>query len=109
MVARRAGSPGVQPKRPTRASVLALAGVWMLVLLSAYGLVWTTHDSRQKVNQLESMRRQAAELHVEWGQYLLEQSAWAAYARIEQLAVQRLDMAIPDPDKIVLVEERRSK
>jgi len=54
---------------------------------------------------LESMRRQAAELQVEWGQYLLEQSAWAAYSRIERLALQDLDMIIPDSGKIVMVEE----
>ena len=109
MAAQRVGSPGTQSKRPTRASVLLFASVWMAVLLSSYGLVWTTHDSRQKINQLESMRRQAADLQVEWGQYLLEQSAWAAYSRIEQLAVQQLGMTIPDPKMIVLVKERRSQ
>ncbi len=85
--------------------MFALAGVWLAVLLSAYGVVWATHDSRQKINQLESMRHEAADLQVEWGQYLLEQSAWAAYSRIEGLAVQQLGMAIPDSQKIILVKE----
>ncbi len=90
---------------PTRAAVLGLVTLWLGVLLSAYAVVWTTHDSRQKINGLESLRRQAADLQVEWGQYLLEQSAWAAYSRIERLALQDLDMIIPDSEKIVMVKE----
>lgn len=96
---------GAVSQAPTRAAVLMLVTLWLGVLLSAYGVVWTTHDSRQKVNGLESMRRQAAGLQVEWGQYLLEQSAWAAYSRIERLAMQDLDMIIPDSEKIVMVKE----
>jgi cell division protein FtsL len=90
---------------PTRAAVFGLASLWMAVLISAYGLVWTTHDSRQKINRLELMRHAAADLQVEWGQYLLEQSAWAAYSRIEGVAVQQLGMVIPDSQKIILVKE----
>ena len=90
---------------PSRGAVLVLAMLWLGVLSSAYGVVWTTHDSRQKLNTLESLRRQAAGLQVEWGQYLLEQSAWAAYSRIERLAMQELDMVIPDSGQIIMVKE----
>jgi len=96
---------GAVSSAPTRGAVLGLITLWLGVLLSAYGVVWTTHDSRKKIHSLESMRRQAADLQVEWGQYLLEQSAWAAYSRIERLALQDLDMIIPDSEKIVMVKE----
>ena len=84
---------------------LLLLVLWALVLISAMAVVRTTHESRAQLNQLEVMRREAAQLHVQWGQYLLEQSAWSAYGRIEQQATEKLQMTLPKGDKLVMVSK----
>lgn len=79
--------------------------LWSLVLISAMAVVRTTHEARSQLNQLEVMRREAAQLHVQWGQYLLEQSAWSAYGRIEQQASEKLKMIVPRGDQLVVVSK----
>ncbi len=79
--------------------------LWLLVLISAMAVVRTTHEARTQLNQLEVMRREAAQLHVQWGQYLLEQSAWSAYGRIEQQASEKLNMRVPRGDQLVVVSK----
>ena len=78
--------------------------LWVAVLASALSVVRVAHESRQKLNQLEVLRREASELHVQWGQYLLEQSAWSAYGRIEQQAVDELGMVQPEGDQLVVLQ-----
>lgn len=79
--------------------------LWTLVLVSALAVVRTTHEARSQVNQLEVLRREAAQLHVQWGQYLLEQSAWSAYGRIEQEATEKLHMMVPRGEQLVMVTQ----
>jgi cell division protein FtsL len=42
-------------------------------------------------------------LQVQWGQYLLERSTWAAYSRVEQVAVSELNMKAPVSTEIVMI------
>ncbi len=79
--------------------------LWLLVLISAMAVVRSTHEARTQLNQLEVMRREAAQLHVQWGQYLLEQSAWSAYGRIEKQATEQLDMVIPRGEQLIVVSK----
>ncbi|MCD9459598.1 cell division protein FtsL [Marinibactrum halimedae] len=89
-----------------RYGLLALASlVWVGMLVSALTVVSTTHRSRLLLNELETSRRHNAELQVMWGQYLLERSTWAAYSRVEKLATEELDMALPSNDSIVIVSK----
>jgi cell division protein FtsL len=90
-----------QPLAPF--ALLAVACLWLLVIASALGVVATTQVVRRDVNQLEVLRREAAQLQVQWGQYLLEQSTWAAYGRVETAAVSELNMMAPTPEEIVIV------
>ena len=80
-----------------------LAVAWLVMLLSAFAVINSTHISRQKVNELEVLRRESERLQAQWGQYLLEESAWAAYSRIESVAKQKLKMKTPDPSDSVMV------
>lgn len=84
----------------------AILGVlWLAVMMSGIGVVYSTHLSRQLFSELEAKRRIASDLHVEWGQYLLEQSTWAAYSRVEKIAAERLNMQAPAHEKIVIVRQ----
>lgn len=84
-------------------ALLALTCLWLLVVASALGVVASTQEVRRDVNQLETLRREAAQLQVEWGQYLLEQSTWAAYSRVEGIATQELNMLAPTSERVVMV------
>lgn len=89
---------------PTDTRVLLMTVVlWLLVVGSALGVVASTHEVRKQVNGLEVLRREAAQLQVEWGQYLLEQSTWAAYSRVEAIAAQKLEMIPATAEQIVMV------
>lgn len=86
---------------------LILFGVlWFLIMGSGLGVIYSTHLSRQLFNELESKRRVTSELHVEWGQYLLEQSTWASYTRVERIAAERLNMKHPAPENMVVIRRR---
>ncbi len=82
---------------------LLVGGLWLAVVVSALAVVNVTQHSRKLVNELEVLRREQASLEVTGGQYLLEQSAWSAYSRIENLAETKLKMKVPAANDVVLV------
>lgn len=84
-------------------AIFFIACLWVGVVSSALAVVASTQQVRKDVNQLETLRREASQLQVEWGQYLLEQSTWAAYSRIETIATQELNMLAPTPEKVIMV------
>ncbi len=83
--------------------LLLLMALWLSTIVSALSVVYVTHDTRLKYHQLETLRRQENNLQVAWSQYLLEESAWAAYSRTEQIAKKHLAMLPPATDHIVIV------
>lgn len=91
------------PKRIAPWALLLVACLWISVVVSALAVISSTHQVRRDVNQLETLRREASHLQVEWGQYLLEESTWAAYSRIEGIANKELNMIAPTTEHIVMV------
>lgn len=91
------------PKRLSPWALLLVACLWILVVVSALVVVSLTQHVRRDVNQLETLRREASHLQVEWGQYLLEESTWAAYSRTEAIASQELNMIAPTTERVVMV------
>jgi len=74
------------------------------VLIAALATVSSNHRARKLVIEYERESKRMQALDVEWGQLQLEQGTWAAHARVEQIARQRLGMHPPRPDSIVAVE-----
>lgn len=99
----------VHKKPLSPAVLLALAVLWLAVIASALAVVASTQVVRRDVNELETLRREAAQLQVQWGQYLLEQSTWAAYGRVEAAAVSELNMMAPTPEEIVMITGDEAK
>ncbi len=91
------------PKRIAPWALLLMACLWVSVIASALAVVASTQQVRRDVNQLETLRREASHLQVEWGQYLLEESTWAAYSRIENIANKELNMIAPTTEHVVMV------
>ena len=82
--------------------VLVLGAVSVLAVVSAVGVIYSVHTSRKMVNELQSLQRAAEQAQVEWGQLLLEKSAWGSYANVEQTARGKLDMYVPSVQEIVV-------
>ncbi len=83
--------------------MLFFLALWVLSLVSALGVVYTTYESRRAVQEIEELRREAIGLRVSTGKYLLEKSALGAYPRIETIAHEKLNMFTPISEKTVLV------
>lgn len=81
-----------------------VAGLWLGVLVSAIGVTYSSHQCRQLYSELAALRSAENRLQVEWGQFLLEQSSWAALGRVERIAVDKLSMRVPETSEIVVVQ-----
>ena len=76
---------------------------WMLCLVSAVVVVTVSFECRMLSDQLMQLRVHEQRLQVEWGRLLLEESALAAHARLEDIAQIELGMRRPRPDEIRVV------
>ncbi len=100
---------GKKTQRKQQVSVLGnllFLGLWFGAFGSAVGVVYSAFKARQSTHQLEMLRKESNTLQVRSGQYLLEKSTWAAYARVEDIAVNKLKMQVPDSSKTVLVKRQ---
>lgn len=82
----------------------SMALLWGVLLVSAVGVVWTRHETRSLFIQLQGLHVERDQLDIEWGQYKIEQSAWATHGRVEQTARDGLKMVIPRPEEVQLVK-----
>lgn len=80
--------------------VLALS---LAVLLSAMAIVYVKNHERSLFSDLQTAQQNAAQLQVEWGQLLLEQSTLVTPARVQKIAQERLGMVIPSQKDIVII------
>lgn len=83
--------------------IIFLMLLWLAAVGSALGVVYSTYSVRQTTIQLEALRKEANQLQVRTGQFLLEQSSRAEYSRIESEARKKLNMINPDPSNTILV------
>tara|TARA_B100000767_G_scaffold226968_1_gene216769 strand:- start:1871 stop:2200 length:330 start_codon:yes stop_codon:yes gene_type:complete len=84
-----------------------LLGFLLLVLLvmSAQSVVFSTFQARGHINYLHQLEKERNAMQVEWGQLLLEQSAWASHSRVETLVTEQLSMSIPDAQHVIVVRQ----
>jgi len=82
---------------------LKIAVLWVVVVISGLSVAYVSHLCREKYGQLMVMERDANQMQVDYGKYLLEQSAWGSLQRIEVSAVAELNMRSPKPEEIVIV------
>lgn len=94
------GWPLRQTITPRFLLVLALLAA---CLLSALAVISVSHQTRVQYAQLQQLEREQQQLQTEWGQLLLEESAWSAPSRIERLAIERLEMHLPDVHHVEVI------
>lgn len=76
-----------------------------LVVGSGVWVVEAEHEARQLFAELEELNREKDRLQIDWGRLRLEQSTWATQARIESVARQKLELADPKDDQVVVIAE----
>ncbi|MBX2857927.1 MAG: cell division protein FtsL [Cellvibrionaceae bacterium] len=80
--------------------------LWVACFFTAMAAVYSSFESRQAMQQLELLRRDADRMSVISGQYMLEISSWGAYSRVEKIAKKELKMVSPETAQTVLVYRR---
>ena len=89
-----------------RQPVLLLFVFALVCVVSATAIVYTKHESRKLFVELEELTRERDALNIEWGQLQIEQSTWATHARIEQVAIDKLDLTRPAATDIFVIERQ---
>lgn len=74
------------------------------VVVSAVGVVYVKHQARRLFAESQELVREADRLNVEWNMLQLEQAAWSAHSRIEQVARERLKMRLPGRAHAVILK-----
>lgn len=77
--------------------------LFAVLIVTALATITAQHKSRKLYIELQQQQDAANQYEVEWGQLQLEQSTWAMHSRIEGIAEKRLDMQVPDPERIQVV------
>ncbi|WP_236645421.1 cell division protein FtsL [Aidingimonas lacisalsi] len=83
--------------------LLLVVCLLVLMLGSALAVITTAHLTREQYARLQRLEQEEDQLQTEWGQLLLEESAWSSPARIEKLASERLNMRLPDVNEAEVI------
>lgn len=84
---------------------MGLLVLFLAVVGSALGVVYTEHQSRRLFAELQALQREQDRMNEEWGRLQLEQSTWATHGRVERAARAELDMHIPKPHEVVIIRQ----
>ena len=87
--------------------LLALTLLVLLVISSALAVIYSSYEYRRLFHQHQTLVREQNNYRIEWGQLLLEQSAWGSNSRVEKLASDEIQMRAPDPQEIRLIQHER--
>ncbi len=79
------------------------AFLWVMLIASSLAVVYMTYKTRAEFNHLEGLKREHNELQVVLSQYLLEESTWASFSRIEKVATEHLDMQLPKAEHVIMI------
>ncbi len=71
------------------------AGVLCLIVVSAFGVIQSSHACRQLYAQLQILEASRWYMEEDLGRLLLEQSTWGSHHRVEKVALSELNMQPP--------------
>ena len=83
---------------------LTVAIALVIFLISSLAVIYSAHMTRQMYGSLQVLQQDQDDLDSEYEKLLLEQSAWADYTRVDQLARDKLGMSAPSRDKLYVVK-----
>ena len=74
-----------------------------LLVVSSLGVAYSSHQTRNMYRDLQHLEKDHDDLEHEYEKLLLEQSAWAGYTRLNQLAQDKLQMTVPETNEMVVL------
>jgi cell division protein FtsL len=77
----------------------------ILILVSAFATIHSTHACRALYTQLQELESSQWYLQEDYGRLLLEQSTWASHYRVEKVARGDLGMSAPDLQHFKVVNQ----
>lgn len=89
----------------SRQLLLCNAALLLLILVSAFAAIYSTHACRALYTQLQELESSQWYLQEDYGRLLLEQSTWASHYRVERVARGDLGMTAPDLDLFKVVPQ----
>jgi cell division protein FtsL len=84
---------------------LMVVVLFVAVVASAIAGVFAKHESRKLFTELQKLSNERDRMEVNWGRLQIEQSTWATYGRVEQLAREQMNMQAPPPESVSLLAE----
>ncbi len=87
---------------PFSENIMAIV-LLIVVLISALGLIYVKDSNRRLMGQLQTLQISREQLQMSWSQLLLEEGAWTAQTRIQQIATKQFGMVMPVSKSIVVV------
>lgn len=82
---------------------IAVVVLMSAVLGSGFGVIYVKHHCRQLFIELQTLQEKRDDLEIEWELLQLEQSTLATEAMVDQTARTRLNMVVPDSNRVVYV------
>lgn len=89
----------------TRRLALACLAALVLVLISAFAVIHSTHACRELYTALQELESSQWYLQEDYSRLLLEQSTWASHYRVEKVARAELGMRPPGIEQLQVVLE----
>ena len=77
----------------------------LVLLACALAVVSARYQARKLFVELHAEQARARDLDIEWGRLQLEISTWLMHNRVEEVAHSRLNMAVPDPRRVYVLQE----
>jgi len=77
----------------------------LVLLVCALAVVSARHQARKLFVELQAEQARSRDLDIEWGRLQLEISTWLMHNRVEEVAHGRLNMAVPDPRRVYVLQE----
>lgn len=77
----------------------------VLVMSSAIACIYAKHESRKLFTELQGLIAERDRMEVDWGRLQIEQGTWSTYARVEQVAREKMNMRLPQAEQINLLNK----
>jgi len=95
----------LRQREELRAPLFLALGAAGLVLISAFGVIFSSHACRELYAQLQDLEAGQWHLQEDYSRLLLEESTWASHHRVEKVATTELSMQPPAVESLQVVTQ----
>jgi len=86
-------------------SQLVIGLLAILLLVSAFSVIYMKDLSRRLFIQYQHAQHMQQRDEIEWSKLILDEGAWSAQSRVQNIATQQLGMIVPAEKQIIMIQE----